>query len=62
MLVVTIEVGYTVSRPVVPDERVSWVLVSAETVTDACLTAAQMVACRRGVVMPTSTVLVDWEL
>jgi len=35
--------------------------VVAETVVEACLIAAQMVACRRGVVMPTSTNLVDWE-
>jgi len=57
VMVFAVDVGWTSSRPVVPDEHVTRVVVATteDTGRDATLVAAQMVACRRGCEMPTST-------
>ncbi len=55
----TIQVGWTSTRPVRPDEHTAWVHVWASTETEAQLVAAQMVACRPGCEMPTSTRILD---
>jgi hypothetical protein len=52
------DVGYTTSRPVVPDEHISRVTVLADSFADAMDTAALMVM-RPGVEMPTSTRYVE---
>jgi hypothetical protein len=54
----TFDVGFTTSRPVVPDEHTSRVTVLAESFADAMDTAALMVM-RPGVEMPTSTRYVE---
>jgi hypothetical protein len=54
----TIEVGYTVSRPVIPDEAYALVVVSSDDALDAELAACQIVACH--CVMPTSSAVVGW--
>ena len=54
---ITIRVGYTTVRPVVPDQHYSYVTVDAAGYHDASLQAAQWVASRRGVEMVTSTEL-----
>lgn len=54
----TVEVGYSVTRPVVPDERTAFVLVDEPTNSAATLLAAQIVAATRGVEMVTRTTLV----
>lgn len=53
-----VEVGYSVRRPIVPDEGVRRVLVAARSDSEAVLVAAQMVA--GSVEMVTSAVLLDW--
>jgi hypothetical protein len=58
---VSVAVGWTSSRPVVPDEHTTYVVVSAATETDAVLAAAQMVASDPRCVMPTSTLLLGWH-
>lgn len=56
-----IEVGFTTSRPVVPDEHTAFVIVATDKgATDAQLTAAQMVAGHSE--MPTSTRIVRVEI
>ena len=50
-----VDVGFTTSRPVKPDEHMSRVHVAADTENEAHLTALQMVASRPGVEMPTSS-------
>lgn len=56
-----IEVGFTTSRPVRPDEHTHFVAVATDRgLNDALLTAAQMVAGRGE--MPTSTRLVRVEI
>lgn len=55
---VIVNVGWTDRRPVVPDQRVSRVIVSVPSGTteqDATWIAAAMVAARKGVEMVTST-------
>jgi hypothetical protein len=54
----TFDVGYTTSRPVVPDEHTSRVTVLAESFADAMATAGLMVM-RPGVEMPTSARYVE---
>jgi hypothetical protein len=49
----TISVGYSVRRPIAPDERTSTVTVLARTHASAVDTAVCMVAGRRGVAMVT---------
>lgn len=67
----TVQVDWTSSRPVVPDEHTSFVTVFAQDETEATLLAAQIVACigdvdgrggtlpsgRPGCVMPTRTTI-----
>lgn len=53
-------VGFTTDRPIQPDQHFARVIVAAQTDHDACLVAAQMVACNRGVEMVTSTVITDF--
>ncbi len=53
----TFDVGFTTSRPIIPDEFVSRVTVLAEDYAEAMFLAAAMVM-RPGVEMPTSTELV----
>lgn len=56
--VFTVLVGYTTTRPVVPDQHFAWVVVATEGgPTDAKLVAAQMAACHSE--MPTSTSVID---
>lgn len=50
-------VGYTTTRPVVPDEHFTTVVVTAENETDAKLLAAQLVAARCEMV--TSTEIIE---
>jgi hypothetical protein len=49
----TVAMGYSVRRPIVPDERRSTVVVLASTEAGAVSTAVCMVAGRRGVEMVT---------
>ena len=58
-----IDVGWTSSRPVIPDEHVRRVVVSSTDGTgrEATLVAAQMVACDPRCEMPTSTTIVGVE-
>lgn len=57
----TVDVGWTSSRPVVPDEHFSRVNVLAYSRTEAELIALQMVACRPQCQMPTSSTVTSWE-
>ncbi|NED96428.1 hypothetical protein G1H11_14050 [Phytoactinopolyspora alkaliphila] len=41
---ITVEVGYTTVRPVIPDQHTSWVLVGEDRPVEAQLIAAQIVA------------------
>lgn len=50
-----VDVGFTTVRPVKPDQHFSRVHVAADNETEAHEIAAQMVAGRKGVEMPTST-------
>lgn len=62
-MIAVVTVGYTTGRPVVPDERTSrLVLALDDDGTDPTLVAAQWVASRPGVVMPTSTKLERTDL
>jgi hypothetical protein len=54
---ITVRVGYTTVRPIVPDQHYSYVTVDAGGYHDASLQAAQWVASRPGVEMVTSTEL-----
>jgi hypothetical protein len=56
-LIVAVLVGYTTSRPIIVDEHVSRIVVDAPDETAATLLAAQWVASRPGVQMPTSTLI-----
>ena len=63
----TVEVGYTSSRPVRPDEHWTRVTVAAADHMEAVTVAAQMVGTQVGawmdrphVEMVTSTLIVDW--
>ena len=53
-----IDVGFTMQRPIVPDEFTRRVAVAAFDENDACLAAAQIVSC--DVEMVTSTTIVDF--
>ena len=56
-----IRVGFTVERPVIPDQFVTNVVIATDKgMTDACLTAAQWIAC--GSEMVTSTRVVRVEI
>lgn len=56
-----VAVGWTSERPVRPDQHLSGVVVTADTLLDCTLIAAQMVACRPECEMVTSTaVLESW--
>jgi hypothetical protein len=57
-----VDVGFTTSRPVKPDEHMSRVQVLAGSDHDAHLTALHMVSGRPGVVMPTSSKIHEVEL
>lgn len=59
MAVFVVLVGYTVRRPVVPDERFSRVVVAADWGIEATLIAAQVVAVHPYCEMVTSTLLVS---
>lgn len=54
--------GFTTSRPVRPDEHTHVLTLFAESDNDAHLFAAQWVASRPGVQMPTSTTILEVEL
>lgn len=56
-MIVTVIVGFTTSRPVVPDEHFAKVVVAADSEEEGTLIAAQIVACHCE--MPTSTEIVD---
>ena len=60
MTIFTVCVGYTVQRPIIPDERHSWVRVDGETATAATLLAAQIVGTH--CTMVTSTDIVAAEI
>jgi hypothetical protein len=55
----TVDVGWTSTRPVRPDQHTSRVTVAADTGHQAELLALSMVAARPECVMPTS-VVIDW--
>lgn len=57
----TVDVGWTSVRPVRPDQHTSRVQVVADSGEDAELIAIHMVAARTTCVMPTSSVVIDWE-
>lgn len=63
----TVDVGWTNTRPVVPEQHTSRVTVMAESATEAELTAMSMVGARTPppgfapCEMPTSSTIVDWE-
>jgi hypothetical protein len=71
VIVVVVRVGWTTSRPVVPDEHVSWIVLEAASEVEATLVAAQWAASRervewvghkqvtRYVEMPTSARVVE---
>lgn len=73
-MIVSVAVGWTTTRPIIPDEHVSFICLAVEPddPTDpasvaraelgATLTAAQWVMGRRGAQMPTSTRILDIEL
>lgn len=54
-MLVHVLVGWTSSRPVIPDEHTHLIVVDCPTETAATLLAAQWVAHRPGCQMPTST-------
>lgn len=60
MEVFYIKVDYTNRRPLVPDEHTAWVAVSADSVTEAELVAAQMVG--SGCTMVTRTTFLYAEV
>jgi hypothetical protein len=60
MVTLTVAVGWTSRRPVVPDQHVCRVIVTGRDDVDAMLAAAQMVAVHPRCVMVTSTTLLDW--
>lgn len=51
-----VEVGFTSRRPVVPDQHITRVWVAADTEVEACLVAAQVIACRYEMVTSTRIV------
>lgn len=57
----TVDVGFTTSRPVKPDEHTSRVTVAADDHLDAQWLATAMVSGRHGVEMPTSSHIVSWS-
>lgn len=57
-MIVVVEVGVALARPPRHDKTV-WVVVAADTETEARLIACQMAASTRGVVMPVSADIVD---
>ncbi|HEY9371463.1 hypothetical protein [Streptomyces sp.] len=60
MTTYTVCVGYTVQRPLIPDERHSWVRIEGETAAAASLLAAQIVGTH--CTMVTSTDIVAAEI
>lgn len=54
----TVDVGFTTSRPIIPDQHVSRVMVAADNDIDAQLIAMHMVTVRPNVQMPTSATIV----
>lgn len=57
-MLVSVVVGWTSSRPVIPDEHLSLIVQDAVDEQDASLMAAQWVASRPRCQMPTSTSVV----
>jgi len=57
MEIFKIAVGFTNSRPVIPEEFTSFVIIAEENLTKAKMAAAQMVGCRAEMV--TSTTLIE---
>jgi hypothetical protein len=62
MFLYTVAVGFTTHRPVRPDERTHTLTLWAADDADAHLFAAQWIASRPGVVMPTRTTIIQVEL
>lgn len=58
-LLFTVRVGFTVTRPIVPDEHYAWVRVLADNHLEATLVAAYMTICWPWCCMVTSTEIVD---
>ncbi len=58
-MIYRVDVGWTSSRPVIPDEHVRRVSVDARNAVEAKLIAAQMVSCDPRCEMPTSTRMVE---
>lgn len=54
-----VQVGYSISRPIIPDEAFSTVVVSAHDDIEAELIATQMVASRDYCEMPTSSKILE---
>lgn len=59
MDVFTVQVGFTSTRPVQPDQHTAWVQVAADTEQQAHLAAAQMVAGWPHAEMVTSTTTLE---
>ncbi|MEO6156399.1 MAG: hypothetical protein ABIQ39_02080 [Ilumatobacteraceae bacterium] len=57
----TIEVGWTSTRPIRPDEHRSTFVIMAESGHAAELCALQWAASRPTCEMPTSSIVIDWE-
>lgn len=61
-MIFTVDVGWTSTRPVRPDQHTSRIHLDAATAHDAELTALQIVAARPSCVMPTSSTVIDWDV
>ncbi|HEY9409282.1 MAG TPA: hypothetical protein VIQ30_00250 [Pseudonocardia sp.] len=59
MATFTVRVGYTTQRPLIPDQRHSWVRVDGETDAAASLLAAQIVGTHCTMVTSTEIVAVE---
>jgi len=62
MFLFTVACGFTTHRPIRPDERTHTLQFMASTDSEAHLIAAQWIASRPGVEMPTSTEIISVEM
>lgn len=60
MDIFTIEVGFSTSRPIIPDQHIAHITLMANSLNEAMLIAAQIVATHSE--MPTSTKLIGVEI
>lgn len=60
MEIFNIRVGFTTSRPIIPDQHFSYITLMANSLNEAMLIAAQIAATHSE--MPTSTTLISVEI